>query len=175
MGFSSPESVCVDASTIHQLLSVSAAEFVARLSPVEVSYIETLAKDILSQIPCHKSYMPIQDLIDLNIPPDRLGLLLSALALCCIYPKQIDSNASAYFLASRYLLNYCYVKPSLDLCIAYYLQHLYLLKTGPDNQDTTALTMAIHTAHDLKINKRGSPDRCTLPAKLYLFLYFHDQ
>ncbi|KNG84567.1 hypothetical protein ANOM_007308 [Aspergillus nomiae NRRL 13137] len=175
VGFSSLESLCVDASTIRQLLSVSAAEFVARLSPVEVSYIDKLASDILSHIPCHKSYMPIQDLINLNIPPDRLGLLLSALALCCTYPKHIDSNASAYFLGSRYLFNYCSVKPSLDLCIAYYLQHLYLLKTGPDNQDTTALTMAIRTAHDLKINERGSPDRCILPAKLYLFLYFYDQ
>ncbi|RMZ43800.1 hypothetical protein AFCA_002722 [Aspergillus flavus] len=175
VGFSSPESVCVDATTIHQLLSVSAAEFVARLSPVEVSYLKTLASDILSQIPCHKSYMPIQDLINLNIPLDRLSLLLSALALCCIYPKQIDSNASAYFLSSRYLLNYRYVKPSLDLCIACYMQHLYLLKTGPDNQDTAALIMAIRTAHELKINETVSPDRCTLPAKLYLFLYFHDQ
>lgn len=173
--FNYPESVYIDASTIRQLLSVSAADFIARLSPVKVSHIETLANDILSQVPCHKSYVSVQDLVALDIALDRLGLLLSALALCCLYPKPIDNNASSYFSGSRYLLKNYAVRPSLDLCTAFYLQHLYLLKTGPDNRDTTALTMAIRTAHDLKINVTESADRDTLPAKLYLFLYFHDQ
>ncbi|KAE8352450.1 hypothetical protein BDV28DRAFT_135097 [Aspergillus coremiiformis] len=175
VGFNPPGSICIDTSTVRQLPSIAAAEFVARLSPVHVSYIETLASEILSRVPCHKRYIPVQELVSLNIPLDRICLLLSALGLCCIYPKQTDKNASTYFLGSRYLLKHHAVKPSLDLCIAFYLQHLYLLKTGPDNQDTTALAMAIHTAHDLKINERESADSDTLPARLYLFLYFHDQ
>jgi hypothetical protein len=175
VGFNSSDSICVDAATIRQLLSASAAEFVVRVSPVNVSYIETLANDILSQIPSHKGYITVQDLATLNIPLDRLSVLLSALALCCIYPKRIDNNASAYFSASSYLLNKCATEPSLDVCIASYLQHLYILKTGPDNQHTSALTMAIRTAHALKINDRESVDHDTLPAKLYLFIYFQDQ
>ncbi|KAE8372549.1 hypothetical protein BDV26DRAFT_273973 [Aspergillus bertholletiae] len=175
VGITSLEPVCIDVSTIRQILSIPAVELVARLSPMEVSYIQTLADDILPQFPCHKGYMPIQDLINLNIPFDRLGLILSTLALCCIYFRQTDNYASAYFLGSRYLLKNCDVEPSLDLCIACYLQHLYLLRTGPDNQDTSALAMAIRTAHDLKINRTYFSNRGTLPTKLYLFLYFHDQ
>ncbi|KAE8146489.1 hypothetical protein BDV25DRAFT_143659 [Aspergillus avenaceus] len=167
------ESICVDETTIRQLLST--AEFISRLSPLNISYLRALANDILIAIPPGQSYMPIQGLSSLNYPLDRLALVFAALAVCCVYPERerINNNTSAYFSGARYLLNSCTTGPTVDLCMAYYLQYLFALRTSSDIQDTTALALAIRTAQALKIHETESSN--PQPAKLYLFLYFHDQ
>jgi hypothetical protein len=139
---------------------VNAAELLEKFSSLDTLIGIPLKPDLVPQL------FMVQDL-----PLDTATALFSALALGAILSGETDYGRFCYD-ASTALASRCVGFPSFDLCLAYFLNHWYVLRAGTSNHARTIVAQTVQTYHDLSLHNGSCGVR---GLHLYLFVYWSDQ
>ena len=115
------------------------------------------------------------DLGTLGLPIDSLAFLFASLAMGCVLRCHDFDAAHSFFNISTDLLEEYTEQSSLDLVSAYFMLHLFILRTGSSNRAKGIILQAIQAAHDLGIQKGARSSHGLQHIRLYLLLYFADQ
>lgn len=106
-----------------------------------------------------------------RLPVDTIALVFAALALGSVALGE-SGHGKFYFGVSTEMVKYFVDRPTLNLCLSYFLQHLLALRSGTSNHAQGIISQAIHVARALRLQQHSHGDRGTL---LFLFIYMADQ
>lgn len=106
-----------------------------------------------------------------DMPVDSIALLLAALALGCVATGELR-HGYLYFGLSTEMAKHFMERPTLDLCLTYYLQHIFAMRSGTSNYAQGIMALAIQAAHGLGLDKNSHGTRGLL---LFLLIYMADQ
>ncbi|KPI38304.1 uncharacterized protein AB675_12075 [Cyphellophora attinorum] len=106
-----------------------------------------------------------------RLPMDSTALLFAALALGAVAKGDLNQGRF-YFDTSLEMAKLFVSQQTLDLCLAYYLQHLLALRFGTSSYAQGIMAHAFLVAHHLGIqrNSHGNPG-----LRLFLLIYMADQ
>ncbi|KAF7191008.1 hypothetical protein HII31_07632 [Pseudocercospora fuligena] len=102
---------------------------------------------------------------------DSFALLLAAIALGSVALGCLD-HGQFYSRISAEVVKHFEGRATLDLCLAYFLQHVFALRSGTSDDVQSILTSAIGTAHELCLHHKAHGIR---GLQLYLLIYMADQ
>jgi hypothetical protein len=126
--------------------------------------------DTLVGIPLKSDFVP--DLViaqDLSL--DAATIIFSALALGAV--RSGETNYGRFcFGASTALAKRCVGPSSFDLCLAYFLQHQYVIHAGTLNHARTIVAQTVQACHDLALQNGTCGVR---GIHFYLMVYMTDQ
>lgn len=104
---------------------------------------------------------------------DQVALLYAVLALAALSRGHMTDSAALSEELDRTIGLYS-GPPTFHLCLAMYLQHVYVLATGTLNRARSVITNTIQIAHDISLYKmRSAHDIRGL--QLYLLILLADQ
>ncbi|KAK4498621.1 hypothetical protein PRZ48_011280 [Zasmidium cellare] len=106
-----------------------------------------------------------------RLPSDSIGLVCAALALGAVASGEFG-HGRFYFAISTELVKHFVGQPTLELCLAYYLQHVFALRSGTSNYAQGIMAQAVQIANGLGLydNSYGVQG-----LQLYLLIYMADQ
>lgn len=164
---------CVDREQAEALI-MAMANSLGQIQSVDITHLLSISEMFFHQL-LPRTCLGDTNISILGLPIDSLALLFASLALGCALQSYDFDAAYSFFNISTELLEEYTERSSLDLVSAYFMQHLFILKTGSSNRARGIIGQAIQAAHDLGIHK-GSPSLDKLQTvRLYLLLYFADQ
>lgn len=106
-----------------------------------------------------------------GLPCDSIGLVFAALALGAVAGGEFG-HGRFYFGISTEMVKHFVGQPTLDLCLAYFLQHVFALRSGTSNYAQGIMAQAVQIANGLGLydNSHGIQG-----LQLYLLIYMADQ
>lgn len=106
-----------------------------------------------------------------RLPADSVALMFSALALGAVASSDFG-HGRFYFDISTEVVKHSVGHATLELCLAFFLQHAFALRVGTLNYAQTIIRQAIQGAHDLELHH----NKCGIQGlQLYLLIYMADQ
>nr|POF26034.1 hypothetical protein CFP56_22182 [Quercus suber] len=106
-----------------------------------------------------------------QFPLDSVALMFVALALGAIATGEL-SHGQTLFEISTEVVKHFAGSPSMQLCLAYYLQHMFALRIGTSNYQQGIIAQTVQTAHDLGLHRNTYGVQ---GLKLFLIVYMADQ
>lgn len=106
-----------------------------------------------------------------TMPVDSIALIFAALALGAVATGDIG-HGCFYFGVSTEMVKHFVDRPTLDLCLVYFLQHTFALRSGTSNYAQGIMAHAIQVSHGLGLHKSSHGIR---GLQLFLLLYMADQ
>lgn len=106
-----------------------------------------------------------------SLPLDTIALIFAALALGAVATGE-PGHGRFYFGVSTEMVKHFVGAPTLDLCLAYFLQHLFALRSGTSNYAQGIMAQAIQIAHGLGLHENSHGIR---GLQLFLLIYMADQ
>nr|POF13028.1 hypothetical protein CFP56_10176 [Quercus suber] len=110
-------------------------------------------------------------LATIQCPLDSIALVFVALALGSIATGEL-SHGQCFFNISTEVVKHFAGSPTVELCLGYYLQHVFALRTGTSNYQQGIIAQAVQTAHDLGLHRNAHGVQ---GLKLFLIIYMADQ
>lgn len=106
-----------------------------------------------------------------RLPCDAIGLVFAALALGAVASGEFG-HGRFYFGISTEMVKHFVGQPTLELCLAYFLQHVFALRLGTSNYAQGIMAQAVQIANGLGLydNSHGIQG-----LQLYLLIYMADQ
>lgn len=106
-----------------------------------------------------------------RLPCDAIGLVFASLALGAVASGDFG-HGRFYFGVSTELVKHFVGQPTLELCLTYFLQHVFALRLGTSNYAQGIMAQAVQIANGLGLhdNSHGIPG-----LQLYLLIYMADQ
>lgn len=106
-----------------------------------------------------------------RLPLDLTATVCGALAFGALANGEY-ARGQSYFTISTELAKHFAGIPSQELCLAYFLQHVFALRTGTSNYAQSIMAQTIQIAHEIGIHQGmyGTPG-----LQLYLLIYMADQ
>lgn len=101
------------------------------------------------------------------LPVDIIALIFAALALGAV-AKSEPSHGRFYSGVFTEIAKYFAGKPTLDLCLSYYLQHLLASPYGTSNYAQGMISQAIYVSRALELQKNSQGSRRLL---LFVLIY----
>lgn len=167
--------IYLDKTQMHHLVSTVYGRSSSHPRAVSIGYLQDAVENLYAYYYNQTSIeVSSTALKDSGLPLDSLALLFASLALGSYFSENFH-HARRFFVDSTDLFNNYTGPPSFDAVATLFVQHLFALREGSANQAKNLNVQAIHTAHELGIN-RGAPASSDLQhVELYLLLYFTDQ
>lgn len=106
-----------------------------------------------------------------RFPVDSIALIFAALALGAVATGEFG-HGRFYFGVSTEMVKHFVGRPTLDLCITYFLQHVFALRSGTSNYAQGIMAQAVQVAHDLGLQENSHGIR---GLQLFLLIYMADQ
>lgn len=106
-----------------------------------------------------------------RLPADSIALVFAAIAFGAVATNRLDHGKS-YFSISTETLKHFVGQPTMDLCLALFLQHVFAIRTGTSNYAQGIIAQVIQVGHELGLH-RG--DHGIRGLQLYLLIYMADQ
>jgi hypothetical protein len=126
--------------------------------------------DALIGIPLQTDLVP--DLIMAqDLPLDSATLLFSVLAVGAVLCGEYQYGRFCFEVATKLARRFI-GPPSFDVCLAYFLQHGYVLHTGSSTHARTMVAQTVQACHDLALHNASHGVE---GLHLYLLVYMADQ
>lgn len=106
-----------------------------------------------------------------TMPVDSIALIFAALALGAVATGDIG-HGCFYFGVSTEMVKHFVDRPTLDLCLVYFLQHTFALRSGTSNYAQGIMAHAIQISHGLGLHENSHGIR---GLQLFLLIYMADQ
>lgn len=155
-------------------LITALADDLGQIQSVDIPHLFSTSQAFFDRL-CPRTCLGETNLSTLDLPIDSLAFLFASLALACVMRCHNFNAAYSFFHISVELLEEYTDRSSLDLVSAYFMQHLFILRTGSSNRAKSVIVQAIQAAHDLGIHKGARSSHGLQHVRLYLLLYFADQ
>lgn len=138
---------------------------------VDVEHLQAVARTFIDQLQDLSPSVVLMTVTAHRLPLDAVALMFGAFALGAVATGEI-SHGRIYFNVSTELVKHYVGQSTLELCLAYFLQHVFALRIGTLNYAQSIIAQAIQIAHDLDIqrNRHGVQG-----LQLYLLIYMADQ
>lgn len=163
-------SVLLDLELINMLLA--AFERFNRADLVDPDELLTAGRSIL---PLFNEPLEASQFTDLaakqDLPLDALSSFFSALALGAVLSRESKSGRFCFNVSTTLAERYT-GSPSLNLCLAYFLQHSFVLRAGTSTHARALIAQTVQACHDVRLHHASHGVR---GLHLYLLVYMADQ
>lgn len=140
---------------------------------VDLSRVQSLMASIFMDTPADTTLLNI-DVGSTRARQDDLALAFAALTFEAFTESNNEVPLAFHKLSMKSADDYV-GPPTLNLALANFLQHIFVLRIGTSNRSRALAMQAVQAAHDVGINKCCSSHNSLQTARLYLALYFTDQ
>ena len=106
-----------------------------------------------------------------DLPIDTVALAYAVFALGMTAMNDLEGG-QLYFDVSCEMVKYFVAPPTRQICMSYFLQHVFALRTGTLGFAHGIVAKAVRCAHDLDLHRQSTD---TDGLQLYLLIYMADQ
>ena len=136
---------------------------IEELNSLACSYLEALQDLVASGVAA--------TVAETAMPVDSIALMFAALALGSVATGELG-HGCFYFGISTEVVKHFVERPTLELCLAFFLQHVFALRSGTSNYAQGIMAQAVQVARGLGLHENLCGVR---GLQLFLLIYMADQ
>lgn len=141
---------------------------------VDLIDIEELHAIACDHLPHLQDLSPVRVAVTIarnSLPVDSIALVFAALALGACATADL-SHGVFFFSMSSEIVKHFVGHPTLDLCVAYFLQHVFALRSGTSNYAQGIIAQAVQAGQALGLHENSCG---IMGCELFLLIYMADQ